>query len=142
MKKVSLKPSKFSISDEKMKQHFVTNVGALAVKLDEFYDFLTQEALKNTSAYPLRMNLEINFRVSGYRRPTEYWNFIIYPRKDSRQFLPKFFINTSASRVDYPLYLHDYDILGVPADGNCAFTALKVASKDSKFITEFNLAPN
>ncbi len=137
----NLNPCNISYTETKIKEQFITNIRPLFSKMDLFFYFLTKESINNKS-FLTKINIEVKFEAFGYNKPREYWQFIVYPDIEDKKILQKYKQIDKSSTINRILFpLTGYTIVDVPEDGNCAFTAVKVAQGDEKFrnITDQNL---
>ncbi len=132
----------FTISEEiETKQQIILNIGFGLTQFSNFFNFLREEALNIRGNCVIKINLDINLKATGFKKQSEYWQFAVYPqlKKKNIKILPLF---SKLKFDDFPKFaqvnfnLLDYDIVDVPADGNCAFTSVKVAQGDKEFIGE------
>ena len=92
---------------------------------------------KNTEA-EVKKDLEQPKIVRLKRKNSTIFQFVLYPPLKDVKLLP------IVSKAKTTLKIPSYTIIDVPADGNCAFTSVKVAMDDEEFKDKFegNLIPN
>ncbi|MFQ6723528.1 MAG: hypothetical protein ACLRFH_03955 [Opitutales bacterium] len=132
----------FTISEEiETKQQIILNIGFGLEQFSNFFNFLREEALNIRENCVIKINLDINLKATGFKKQPEYWQFAVYPqlKKKNIKILPLF---SKLKFDDFPKFaqvnfnLLDYEVVDVPADGNCAFTSVKVAQGDKEFTGE------
>lgn len=104
-------------------------------ELSKLFDFICEESSRIQGAYAMIIDIVIDYKSCQRASKREFWKFVVYPpfciqnknKNKPINIIPKFYQleKHPAAIIDDP-WLQGYEIIDVPEDGNCAFSAVIV----------------